>query len=909
MRYFPFARGLTALLFALLAAMGCDTLTAEEHVSRAEARIEAGNYNAAVIELKNSLQKSPDLVSARQLLGELHILLGQYHEGLTELERAYDQGADRNSVLPGILHAKVRLGRHQEVLGELHDATGLDATMEVTYGDALLAAGDSAAAAAAYRRALEQQPGHVGALLGQGRLAWQAGDLAETRARFEQITASPDLTMDAMLTFAEFELSQGNPAAARELFERAVQLPGLDVAAWIGVARTHVAEQDLDAAMRVIDSVLETNPTMPAANYLLGLVNYQQQEYDEAETALRRVLQHAPDHPQTTLLLGIIKVHQRQFSQAQDLLQRYLNVDRTSLTARKMLAGIHLEEGRPERAADVLRSQPEDMMDGQAWSLLGAANLRAGNLEQATAAFQAAVDAAPDAPASPADATAVLGAEPRIDGGRAENQVMLIVSLLRDGKYEQALEAGTRLVDEQPDNPLGYNFLGAAHIGLDDIDSAEQAFLRALEIDPTYHPAATNLAQLALRRGDPDAATARYRALLKNDPGNLPALMGLAQMALRDNDRAEAERYLTSAAEHNPDAVQPRLLKAQLAYAAGDRERARGHADEVLNLDSDNLLGLLMRARLELDANDTQRAGTTLDRLQRRVGNLPTVQPDVLFRLAQMQLQLGRTDTARVNLNQVVSAQASHVDALTVLAQLEISDSNWTPARRLIEQVKAAAPDRPLHLVLEGDLHRTRGETERALEHYEQAAAEGSRDAVFRLVAMHQSAGDVEAVIATLEPRARANPDDSALVFTLAGGLLSANRLDEAREHYERLRERLPQNAVVLNNLAWIYFQQGDDRARELAERAHELAPQNAAIMDTLGIILLRDDEVDRARDLLRQAAEASGDNPTIRYHLATAHRRAGDTAEARDLLRDVLGSDADFPERDSARALLAELE
>ena len=44
------------------------------------------------------------------------------------------------------------------------------------------------------------------------------------------------------------------------------------------------------------------------------------------------------------------------------------------------------------------------------------------------------------------------------------------------------------------------------------------------------------------------------------------------------------------------------------------------------------------------------------------------------------------------------------------------------------------------------------------------------------------------------------------------------------------------ENAVVLDNLAWLYQQPDDDRAREYAQQAHRLAPANAGILDPAGL-------------------------------------------------------------------------
>ena len=55
----------------LLLLVGCDRFASPEtRVARADAAMAAGNYGAAVVDLKNALQKKPDLDQAHLLLAE-----------------------------------------------------------------------------------------------------------------------------------------------------------------------------------------------------------------------------------------------------------------------------------------------------------------------------------------------------------------------------------------------------------------------------------------------------------------------------------------------------------------------------------------------------------------------------------------------------------------------------------------------------------------------------------------------------------------------------------------------------------------------------------------------------------------------------------------------------------------------
>jgi cellulose synthase operon protein C len=90
-----------------------------------------------------------------------------------------------------------------------------------------------------------------------------------------------------------------------------------------------------------------------------------------------------------------------------------------------------------------------------------------------------------------------------------------------------------------------------------------------------------------------------------------------------------------------------------------------------------------------------------------------------------------------------------------------------------------------------------------------------------------------------------------------------------AIEQYEISVELAPDNAMVLNNLAWLYGEAGDPRGVELASRAHELAPDNPMIADTLGWILHRAASNERARRLLAGAVEGAPQASDIRYRYA----------------------------------------
>ena len=51
-------------------------------------------------------------------------------------------------------------------------------------------------------------------------------------------------------------------------------------------------------------------------------------------------------------------------------------------------------------------------------------------------------------------------------------------------------------------------------------------------------------------------------------------------------------------------------------------------------------------------------------------------------------------------------------------------------------------------------------------------------------------------------------------------------------------------SASVLNNLAWVYSELGDDKALKIAKEAHALQPNDPAINDTVGWILVKEKKI-----------------------------------------------------------------
>ncbi len=90
--------------------------------------------------------------------------------------------------------------------------------------------------------------------------------------------------------------------------------------------------------------------------------------------------------------------------------------------------------------------------------------------------------------------------------------------LTLSGRHEEAVTVGNQAVQAGPDSPLALTSYGRALAGKGNLAFAEQAFRRALELQPDYLPAEHQLLMMDLNAGRIGDAGQRLDALLKRHP-------------------------------------------------------------------------------------------------------------------------------------------------------------------------------------------------------------------------------------------------------------------------------------------------------------------------------------------------------------------------------------------------------
>jgi cellulose synthase operon protein C len=128
--------------------------------------------------------------------------------------------------------------------------------------------------------------------------------------------------------------------------------------------------------------------------------------------------------------------------------------------------------------------------------------------------------------------------------------------------------------------------------------------------------------------------------------------------------------------------------------------------------------------------------------------------------------------------------------------------------------------------------------------------------------------------------------------------------------YYESELALNPDNAVVLNNLAWEYgiVQKDLAKAQPYLEKLRKGKNLDPRIFDTVGWILASNGKATEGERYIRNALNLVPDYPPFLYHMSFILKETGKKDEARKMLQDALKSKLMFDERESAEKLLGEL-
>jgi putative PEP-CTERM system TPR-repeat lipoprotein len=913
---------MASTIVVALAFGGCERFKSPEALYRDAQRLHlSGDDAAAVIQLKSVVQKSPDFAAARYLLGVSYNDLGQYLDAEKELRRALQLGYDPGEANAALAEALLGQGLYKKVLDEIHIPANASpessARLQARLGMAKLQTGDKAGAAQYFEAARRLVPKQVDAMLGQARVAAleQHPDQA-LKLTDEVLGITPRNTEAGLLKATILRVSQG-PDAAVSAYKSVLSIDKKNVVAYVGLISSYLEQGKTEPAREQVEIARKLMPNNLMLRYTQGQVSLQQKKFAEARDAALDVLKAAPDFIPANLLLGMANLSLGASEQAAKSLAVVVAQAPQDAFARRTLASAQLLQHQPERVLETLKPLLDaGTQDAKVLAIAGDAYAQLNQPAKATDYFERAVKANPASTSLRTGLGFARLAGGQVDQGLADLQAAaaadpaparadfaLISFLIKQNRLDQALKAVDDLAKKEPNSPVPHYLRGTVYIGKGQLDLARASFEQAMRVDPAYFYAAVALANLDMKNNDRASARKRFETVLSKDKDNLVALLALAAFASQDKNEAGAFKLLDQAAKAHPAALEPASLQAQLYLAKKEPQKALDVARKFQAANPElngaiELLGATQEA-----AGEKQGAVTTFTQLAQRLPNSPEAQ----FRLARANLVAGNMEGARRALNQAIVLRPDYLDAEAALFSMSLQAKEFGDAKRIAQQVQKNHPKIAAGWVMQGDLEMTLKQYPQAMKSYESAAALARNgDVEIRIHQAATAAGQRKAADARLLAWLKSNPSDRATRFYLAEVYMASNQNKEAIEQYEAILKAEPSNALIMNNLAWLYHQTRDTRALSTAEQAYKLRPDVPMVADTLGWILVEEGNTARGVEILEKASALTKDQPQITFHYAAALIKAGNKAKGQPLLADLIKSGKAFPQIEEAKRLLA---
>ncbi len=907
-----------------------NTELAGEYYERAVMKYREGDIKSAIIELKNAIQQNPAYLAAQILLAEVYLK----DKNLIATEVALSQ-ADKLGGDPALMvmtRAQLYLYQLkysqliQEIIPEKF-ARNLQPDLHIFRGHAYLQLNQLSQALNEYETAAQIASNRIEPVIGRANVLLRLGNMQGAINAADQAAAMQPDSAESWYIKASIKHVQGRLKEALEDYGQAVTIDPQHLEARIARSGVLMDLRRDDEAEADLAYLRETYPFDAKVAYLHSVVlarNSREKEAVEALTAAAEALdsvkpEFLAKHAQSLMLSGLVNFSLKRFDIAMHYLELYIQNYPNQAGPYKLLATILLDRGENEQVikllSPVLAIAPNDY---RLLFTLGRAYMQNGQHDEANALLEKAAKLN----VRGADIQTELGLNRMAmgqyelasdelevavdkDPGNSKAGIPLVYMNLNRDRPEEALRIAVKMYERQPENLTLLNLLGTVQVRAGRRDLARQSFNKAIASQPDFITPYVNLSKLDVLEKKSDSAKERLLRLIEKYPENVTLLIELARIFEIEGDNESASGWLEKAVKTDSQSIAARLAMVDMKLKTGRYPEALNLALEAQRQDRENLQVMEALARSFIANGNKSKAVGILKNMSRNAG-FNAIQ---LHRIAMMQFAVDDREGAIKSLKNAISGNENYIPARIMLAEAELQFGKEIFARNQADFLLQRYPELPHGHRLLGDIATHEKKFKQAAEHY-QAAFNIKQNTylLLRLYAALKLAGENKQAFQLIEQWVAEHDADAEPVQALAEEYLVAGRFQDARKYYEQLVERFQNRPDLLNNLAYIYFNLGDDRALSYAEQAQQLAPEHSGANDTLGWILVNKGQPERGLHYLRNAHARSSQDPEIRYHIAFALYRLQRHDEAKVELKEALRTNPSFNGSEQAKKLLEKL-
>lgn len=743
------------------------------------------------------------------------------------------------------------------------------ASKYIKRGNELYKSGHYEDATLNYRNAIQKEPNAGEPYYRLGLALEKQNKLPEAYQAFSHAVALDSKNMDARIQLGSLALAfyarvSTHPAQFyNEASKMADQLlaPGGNRAEGLRLkAALALNDKHPDTAIQMLREAQRLEPNKPQITGELAAALLRDDQAGEAEKTARLSVQQHPKYDGAYEILLNLYGSQQKWDEAEAVLKLWSANKPDEPGPILRLAGFYYSRKRPEDGEKTLALLLNHRKQfPQADLLAGDFHVLMGDREKALADFERG--------------------ESRDQTREQAYQERVASTLMALGRRDEALKTAAVILTKDPKNE----------------------FARALKL------------QALADMGGPQnlkAAASLARELAQDAPKNANVQLLAGHALLQAGDLTGAASSLQSAARLNPRSLNAQLDLAQLELLRRDYTSVLAHANAALAIQPGDNQARLFHVMGLAGTHSYDAAKSEAQQLARDTKDAPQVQMQLgIIALAQKDYAKAE-DVFRKLYKEGFGSQGG-VQPLMGLVNTYEAERMPDKALALMQQETEHSPDSSRKEALLVATAEAAGKQDLALAELQKMAAQNpsSPEVQARIGALQQSRGNFPEALQAYERARQLAPKAKGVDALIAGVEEQMGKKKEAIADYQKALQKSPEDAVLLNNLAFLLADSGGDtnQALQLVNTAIRKSPDLPQLRDTLAWVQLKRHNTSEALQVLHKLTDNYPSNNTFRYHYAAALIASGDRESAKRQAETAL---ANKPASDLAgelRTLLAQ--
>src|SRR5436309_7663862 len=438
-----------------------------------------------------------------------------------------------------------------------------------------------------------------------------------------------------------------------------------------------------------------------------------------------------------------------------------------------------------------------------------------------------------------------------------EPAVEQLTQLLMDkGKSAEAVTLLEGITAHSP-SPVLLDLLGDAHTQAHDLEKAEKAYRKAVELDPSELSHQRGLGQTLLAEEKYPEALKVFEKLSDVMPDDSDVYLRIAQIYRELHQLDKAEQNLVKARQYAPGSLEVMYNEAMLYQAQGRFEDAiRVLSNAVTDIKGQSPSVPSRRRSLAI--------------LYQQLGQL--------YRDTQNYQAAIYTFEELGHLGEEEDRRARMLIMDTYRAAKDLSKALQT-GKEALAKYPADPSIRTSHALLLGE----NGQTDDAVKmlRAQLHGEAGDRETYLNIAQVYERGRRYKEA----EEAARAaevlpgQPRENEMVWFLLGAIYERQKFfDKAEEQFKKVLAVNPKNAPVLNYYGYMLGDLGIrlDEAEALVQKALEEDPLNGAYLDSLGWSYVKENQLGASDATVRTAVERERHDATIHSHLGDLYAKLG---------------------------------